>query len=67
VVADRAAKGVARELMLKEEVCGMHDGDKLGQSATGALVRSRRHIPVNPFLEGSTLMAKVHKMGAHLS
>ena len=50
-IADRAAKGVASYLNHEEEVCGMHDGDKLGQSATGALTRSKNHTIVNPFPE----------------
>ena len=30
-IQDRAAKGVAHYLDLEEEVCEMHDTDKLGQ------------------------------------
>ena len=62
-ISDRAAKGVAGELGLVEEVCAMHDGDKLGQSATGALVRSKNKRSVNPFPEGVKLMANARKMG----
>lgn len=36
VIQDRAAKGVSHALSLEEEVCEMHDTDKIGQSATGA-------------------------------
>ena len=40
--SDRAAKGVAGACgMDEEEVCEMHDTDKLGRVATGALVRTR--------------------------
>ena len=46
---DRAAKGVAAQVHLEEECCEMHDGDKIGQSAVGALVRSRNKVVVNPF------------------
>jgi hypothetical protein len=67
VIQDRAAKGVAGELDLEEEVCGMHDGDKLGQAAVGALVRTRMKKPVNPFPAGQALMLKAHKMGTHFS
>jgi hypothetical protein len=41
IMQDRAAKRVASELDLDEEVCRMHGTDKLGRSATGQLVRSR--------------------------
>ncbi len=34
LMQDRDAKDVSRELGLDEEVCGMHDTDKLGPSAT---------------------------------
>ena len=61
-IADRAAKGVAERLDHEAEVCAMHDVDKLGQSATGALVRSKNKIIVNPFTEGVKLMANARKM-----
>eukprot|EP00966_Prymnesium_polylepis_P326748 7382651-Prymnesium_polylepis.1 len=48
-ISDRAAKGVTGELNLEEEVCGMHDGDKLGRSGTGALNRTKDKVAVNPF------------------
>lgn len=54
VVSDRAAKGVSHYLDIEEEVCEMHDTDKIGQSATGALTRSRNRTVVNPFTEGET-------------
>ena len=41
----------------------MHDVDKLGQSATGALTRSKNHTIVNPFPECTKLMANARKMG----
>lgn len=56
VVSDRAAKGVSNQLNIEEEVCEMHDTDKIGQSATGALTRSRNKTVVNPFLEGAVLV-----------
>ena len=67
VIQDRAAKAVASELDLESEVCGMHDGDKLGRSAVGNLVRSKNHHKVNPFNEGEQLMALAHKIGTHFS
>ena len=66
-ISDRAAKGVSGDLDLEEEVCGMHDGDKLGQSATGALVRSKGKKVQNPFPEGVELMANAHSMAVHFS
>jgi len=51
VMQDRATKGVACELELDVEVCGIHDTDKLGRPATGQLVRSKNKQTVNPFLE----------------
>jgi len=64
--SDRAAKGVAGKLeMGEEEVCEMHDTDKLGQSATGGLVRTRMKVAVNPFPEGVELVQRAHKLGAY--
>ncbi len=60
--------GVSRELGMEEtEVCGMHDGDKLGQSAVGALVRSKNKQVVNPFPEGQHLLKKAHNLAVHFS
>ncbi len=67
IMQDRAAKGVASELDLDEEVCGMHDTDKLGRSATRQLVRSRNKQVVNPFCEGVELMKKANTMGSYFS
>jgi hypothetical protein len=40
--------GVSTQLDLDErEACDMHDGDKLGQAATGKLIRSKGKISVN--------------------
>eukprot|EP00854_Cymbomonas_tetramitiformis_P031186 gene31186-39149_t len=66
---DRAAKGVAAEVCaeVEEEVCDMHDGGKLGRAATGALTRSRKKVPINPFPEGVALMKSAHDMGVHFS
>ncbi|KAK3270774.1 hypothetical protein CYMTET_20841 [Cymbomonas tetramitiformis] len=67
MIADRAAKGVAESCELEMEVCGMHDGDKLGSSATGALVRTKGKRPINPFLAGQELMKSLHAMGVYFS
>ena len=67
-IADRAAMGVATELGFDdEEVCGMHDGDKVGASCVGKLVRSRNKVPVNPFQQGVDGIAFAHKIGVHFS
>jgi hypothetical protein len=64
--SDRAAKGVAGVLdMEEEEVCEMHDTEKLGRSATGGLVRTRNKVAVNPFQEGVDLVQRAHKLGAY--
>ena len=64
--ADRAAKGVASTLgMEEEEVCEMHDTDKLGKAGVGALVRSRQKVVINPFPEGVKLVKKAHAVGAY--
>jgi hypothetical protein len=62
--SDRAAKGVAGALGCEEEeVCEMHDTDKMGRAATGALVRTRKKVVVNPFAEGVALVSRAHKLG----
>ena len=64
--SDRAAKGVAGALeMEEEEVCEMHDTEKLGRSATGGLVRTRNKVAINPFPEGVELVARAHKLGTY--
>ena len=64
--SDRAARGVAAALDMEEvEVCEMHDTDKLGRAATGALVRTKNKVPVNPFQAGVDLVLRAHKMGTH--
>ena len=64
--SDRAAKGVAGALdMDEEEVCEMHDTDKLGKSALGGLVRTKMKVEINPFLAGTTLVQRAHKLGTH--
>lgn len=66
-IADRKAMGVASFFGHDEEPCLMHDGDKPGASAIGALVRSKAKKPINPFPEGAALMHNMHKMGTHFS
>ena len=45
----------------------MHDGDKVGDSAIGNLVRTKDKKEVNPFPNGKKLTAKLHAMGVHFS
>ncbi len=60
--------GVSDELgMAEKEVCGMHDADKLGQSAVGALVRSKHKVAVNPFPQGQALLKKAHAVAVHFN
>ena len=66
-IADRAAKGANKELGVEDEVCGMHDIDKVGQSATGALVRSKDNKPVNPAPALQAHMKNAHNMAKHFS
>ena len=66
-VQDVAARGVGTRLHLEGTDCTMHQGDKLGRSAIGLLVRSMNKIVVNPFAAGVKLYEKVHKMAAHFS
>jgi len=61
------AKGVSAQLGLDEEVCGMYDGDKIGQFVVGGLIRTKNKVPVNPFPEGQELMKKAHKLGTYFS
>ena len=56
MISDRAAKGVAGYYGIEEEVCLMHDGDKLGASAIGHLVRTKNKKEVNPFPQGKALL-----------
>ena len=54
-------------LLEETEVCGMHDGDKIGQSAVGSLIRTKNKIPLNPFPRGQALMKKAHALAVHFS
>ena len=68
MVSDQAAVGVSSATRMDErESCDMHDGDKVGQSTTGRLVRSRNKIVLNPFTEGVALMKLAHKLGTYFS
>ena len=49
------------------EGCDMHDGDKIGQSAIGELVRSKMKVAVNPFEDRKDITQKFNKMCIHFS
>ena len=51
-VQDAAARSVAAHLQLEEETCDMHDGDKIGRSAIGELLRTRNKVAINSFPAG---------------
>ena len=67
MISDLAAKGIAWEFDQVGEWCDMHQGDKIGRSAVGDLVRSKNRVPVNPFPACQTLMKKCHSMAVHFS
>ncbi len=52
---------------LDEEACGMHDGDKIGQSAVVGLIRSKNKFQIKPFSEGQELMKKAHRLETYFS
>ena len=58
-IQDCEALNVATELDLNEEKCTMYQGDKIGRSAIGELVRTRMKVPINPSDEGVDLMTKL--------
>ena len=41
-ISDRAAKGISKLFGHDEDVCQMHDGDKIGKSAVGDLLRTSK-------------------------
>ena len=60
-IEDRAARYVA-ELFEhdKDDVCGMHDTDKIGKRAIGDLTRKKNGRIIDPFPAGQELIKKVH-------
>jgi hypothetical protein len=63
MVSDHAAVNVSKEFGLDlHDGCNMHDGDKVGQLATGTLTHSSGKVEVNPFPEGVELMKKASNM-----
>ena len=65
-VQDAAATKVARDLDLEVETCDMHDGDKIGTSAIGSLVRKDgRGGVINDFGPGRELLHKLRNQTKH--
>ena len=63
MVSDAAAVGVSLAAGMEErDTCDMHYGDKVGQSATGRIVRSQRNVELDPFHAGVSLMKTAHKV-----
>jgi len=67
-VQDGAAKGETKAWDLEVETCDMHDGDKIGASAIGRLVRKDgRGNVVNPFPAGQELEKKLNAQAKHFA
>ena len=67
MVSDAAAVGVSSEAGMEErETCYMHDGDKLGNSATGRLAQYWGGVELYPFPAGISLMKTAHKVRTFL-
>ena len=64
-IQDGAALGVARALGVEDNVCLMHDNDKVGSSAVGNLVRTKNKTKINPFPEGQTLLKNILSCSAY--
>ena len=61
-VQDAVAKSVAKSQDLETETCDMHNGDRVGSSAAGRLVRKyERTNAVNAFAEGQELEKKLNQ------
>ena len=68
VVSDASAVGVLLAAGMEErETCDMHDGEKVGQSVTGRLLRYWKNIELNQFPEGVSLMKTSHKVRTFFS
>ena len=56
-----AALNVATELDLDPDKCAMHQGDKIGKSAIGELLRTRNRVQLNPFPAGVDLVSNLRE------
>ena len=55
-IQDGNALAEASLMGFPEDLCLMHDDDKIGRAGAGLLVRTRNKVVVNPFPEGEELM-----------
>lgn len=67
LITYQAAVRVATELGLEEEVCLMHEGDKIGASAVGSLVRRKRSRDINPFHSLQDTITTFRTIAKHFS
>ena len=65
IISDFAALTVARCLGFEEEGCQMHNEDKVGQAAIGALTKSKKKVEVDPFPEGVAVLNAMRGWGKH--
>eukprot|EP00039_Didymoeca_costata_P019587 m.338136 g.338136 ORF g.338136 m.338136 type:complete len:811 (+) comp18321_c0_seq1:106-2538(+) len=67
--SNAAALKVATEsdLGYEAEVCLMHQGDKIGSSAVGDLVRSKNKVEVNPFEACQGLLTRTRRLATWYS
>ena len=66
-IQDCAALNVATELDLYQDKCTMHQGDKIGKSAIGELLRTKNREQVNPFPAGMDLVSKLREQAKVLT
>lgn len=64
---DKAAAAVARAMDYEVDHCDMHQSSKISVSAVGVLVRTRQGKSVNPFKEGTQVMARMRDMREYFS
>ena len=68
MISDRHGMRASIEAGIEEvEVCGMHDGDKVGASSLGDLVRRKNGAVVNSFPQGQAIKNKMHDVAKYFS
>ena len=60
--ADGADHKVSVLASVEARVCFMHNGDIVGASAVGKLVRTKMKVAINLFSEGNNLISKAHNL-----
>ena len=63
--ADGADHKVSVLASVEARVCFMHNGDIVGASAVGKLVRTNMKVAINLFSEGNNLISKAHNLATH--